>query len=248
MTLIMTWLTPHGTIMVGDSAITTRRDDGSRFVTTNAATKVFWHERLRCGLSAWGRWNVGEQLLHNWLPTLIAADDSASLQQFATRLACELQRFHGPNSTRSGRCGIHVSGYESWNGALVPSFYHVHDGPTHGPGAAPQTESRVNFEAVHDVTPEYWTRNPLYLTRNGDYHNFAVFQEALDAFLGVLRSRGVRIPHPEDLISLGSYAVFQLRSMIDLYRMSNVLPGIGGRIDLLLFDSNGRLCQEQHYR
>jgi hypothetical protein len=73
-------------------------------------------------------------------------------------------------------------------------------------------------------------------------------QKVLDDLLASFRARGIIIPHAADLDRFAEFATFQVRLISDLYRMSNLLPGIGGRIDCLQFNENGRLRFSQDFR
>jgi hypothetical protein len=244
MTLILTWLTHRGIVMAGDSAITAKPVTGQKHVKQNFARKVFWHERLRAGLSAWGLWDVHGRLLHDWLEDFISRDQSGTICALANTLAKELTQTHGANLTGRARAGIHVVGYESHRGQPVPIFFHVHDGGTEPGWAAPVCTKRDEFEAVKDVTAEVFqarlAAGQMPVFRNGDLVNFAVLQSALEAMRQVCQQHGFIVPHPDDLAKFAEYAVVQVRLLSDLYRLGNTLPSIGGRIDCLTFTSDGQ--------
>lgn len=244
MTIVMTWLTHRGIIMTGDSALTTRNlSTGQKRVDLDRAQKVFWHQRLRCGLAGWGAWDMGKMLLHEWIAEYLVTDRSETIAGFARALAAQLTRHHGANLTGRARAGLHVAGYELLEDKPTPVLYHVHDGGTEPGWAAPPCGAREEFEAVQDVTPSVWWEryraNALPLFRNGDLVNFASLQQSLNHFRNDCASRGFLAPHPDTLERFADYAVVQVRLISDIYRLSNALPGIGGRIDCLTFTAEG---------
>jgi hypothetical protein len=244
MTIVLSWLTHRGIVMTGDSALTAKSlMTGQKRVDPDRARKVFWHQRHGCGLAAWGAWDMGKSLLHEWMVDYLASDQTESIAALAKDLAARLTRAHGANLTGRARAGVHIAGYEPLGNESTPAFYHVHDGGTQAGFAAPPCSTREEFEAVQDVTPSLWQRmyqaNQLPLFRNGDLSNFVALQDSLNEFQTTCRSRGFLVPFPETLERFADYAVVQVRLIADLYQLSNVLPGIGGRIDCLSFTPRG---------
>jgi hypothetical protein len=58
-------------------------------------------------------------------------------------------------------------------------------------------------------------------------------------FRDVSEGLGIIIPHSQLLTDRAEYLVFQIRIVSDLYRMSNLVPGIGGAINYLTISPMG---------
>ncbi|MFH1314065.1 MAG: hypothetical protein ABIJ00_12680 [Candidatus Eisenbacteria bacterium] len=90
------------------------------------------------------------------------------------------------------------------------------------------------FNANHDIPPslfrEMAARNEAWITRNGDYRFYAEIFQRLEAFFASLRSHGIMIPDSHTIADRAEYLVFQIRTVSHLYRLSNLVPGIGGGI------------------
>lgn len=54
-----------------------------------------------------------------------------------------------------------------------------------------------------------------------------------------LRLLGIVVPNSQNLDDRARYLVFQIRTVAELYRLSNLVPGIGGGIHYLTISPNG---------
>jgi hypothetical protein len=173
-----------------------------------------------------------------WLADFIAHNTGfTTLQSFAGALAKELNTVIGPSPAGESRLGFHLAGFEDYQGASTPSFFHIHDGPSttlqeKGISVDPQ-----QFNANHDVPPEVFRqlagRGQGRITRNGDYVLYVQIFRRLESFFQELRPLGVVIPNSQSLADRCEYLIFQIRTVSTIYRLSNLVPGIGGPISYL---------------
>src|SRR5689334_12177416 len=132
MTLVITHLSSLGIAMAADSALTTfDQRTSNRTSDANAgARKLIAVPRLHAAVAAWGRWTIGNEGLDDWLDRFINDNEHIStLDLFAHQLADEL-RMCLPPGDGSLRIGVQVAGYVPVHDRLMPTFYHVHDGPS----------------------------------------------------------------------------------------------------------------------
>jgi len=240
MTLILTELTAHGIAMAADSMVTTTHlATGLQHTTPNAAMKLQTVEHLTAGVSCWGEGRIAGVPTDEWLADFIMHSTAyATLQAFATALANKLNTTGGLRPARECRLGFHLAGFEDYQGTPTPSFFHIHGGPSttlQGRGINVNPEQ---FNANHDIPPDVFreitaTGRDGWITRNGDYYLYALIFQRLETFFQELRSFGVVIPNSQSIADRCEYLVFQIRTVSTIYRLSNLVPGIGGPISYL---------------
>jgi len=242
MTLVLTELSSDGIAMVADSAVTMiNRASGAVSVSPTPAKKLQYVPYLNAGVSCWGMGRIGTATTDDWLSNFISSGSGASsIGEFASALACALQAEVGGNPDGECRLGFHVAGFETYNGSQVPSFFHVHDGPSSTLAARGIKVDPKRINANHDVPPDSF--GPLgrsWITRNGDYQLYAALDKHLSSFFGALQSSGIIMPHSTNVSDRADYLVFQARLVADIYRLSNLHPGIGGPIEFLAMTPSG---------
>lgn len=246
MTLILTELSPLGIAMAADSAVTFANPaTGLRYALPNNANKLQVIPYLNAGISCWGIGQISAKPTDDWLADFIEANTAISkLGDFANALSEELNKKAPKNADGANHLGFHLAGYEAFGGRHTPSFYHIHDGPS---STLAQRGIEVNpyqFNANHDGPPkvieEEFAANRYLLTRNGDYNLYAQIFGKLQDFFDLLRlQQGILIPYSHNLNDRADYLVFQIRTVSEIYRLSNLVPGIGGRIDFMTVSQFG---------
>ncbi len=245
MTLVLTELSPFGIAMAADSAVTvTVQKSGYSYVQAQGAKKLQIIPTLQAGVSCWGMGSIGDKPTDHWLADFIRANSGLSdLGSFAKALATTLQSTIGPSPGKQARLGFHVAGFELYGGKPVPSFYHVHDGPSTTLQTREIGVDPSRFNANHDIPPAEFLKlvagESSWMTRNGDYHLYAQLFALLGAFFQGVGQLGIKIPNSQNLNERAEYLVFQIRTISDLYRMSNLVPGIGGPISYLTISPAG---------
>jgi hypothetical protein len=244
-TLVLTELTPFGIAMAADSTVTfTDSEFGRCFARPNAAEKLQAVPYLNAGVSCWGLGEIDGVSTDTWLSRFITEHaECKSLTAFAQRLAGSLRESIGPSISRQPRLGFHVAGFEMHEGEPVPSFYHVHDGPSTTLASRGLTVDPSQVNANHDIPPEEFLKRILkgggWITRNGNYQLYGLMFGMLEDFFAQLATKAIVIPHSQDLRDRAEYLVFQIRTVADVYRMSNLHPGIGGAIKFLTISPRG---------
>lgn len=245
MTLVLTELTPLGIAMAADSAVTFTHPSGLPHAVPNAAEKLQRIPYLNAGVSCWGIGEIGGTRTDVWLRDVIQANNGMrSLAEFAQDLANRLNSEVGPSPSGECRLGFHLAGFEEYRGQRTQSFFHIHDGPSTALSARGITVDPTHFNANHDVPPEAYLasiaagRAPI--TRNGDYQLYAALFALVEAFFGsVYAKTGIVFPRSAALSDRAEYLVFQIRTVSEIYRLSNLIPGIGGAISFLTIAPTG---------
>lgn len=205
---------------------------------------------MNAGISVWGLGIINNTPTDVWLQDFIENQKSNydSLSDFATILQNEL-RVHIPSinaqANPNGTIGFHLAGFVDYEGNLAPTFYHIHNGQSIALSYRGVIVDPAIINANHDLPPDLALKiiasGQVYITRNGDFTIYAALFEHLATFLQNLSQyRNLTIPHLRNLNEEAEWLRFQIRTMSELYRLSNLhLPTIGGKIDTLLITSNG---------
>lgn len=244
MTLILTELSSFGISMATDSAVTqTQRRTRLSRVTPNMAKKLQKIPYLNAGISCWGLGRIGGIPTDDWLSNFINTNSRRrTLKGFANELERQLNNQVSVNSRGNPRLGFHLAGFEDYNGVPTPSFYHIHDGQSTVLQQRHVTVNPNQFNANHDVPPQVYQQTinagSVYITRNGDYQMYASVFQLLENFFQSLRPLGISVPSSQNLADRAEYLVFQIRTMSEIYRLSNLVPGIGGGINYLTINQN----------
>lgn len=253
MTLVLTELSPFGVAMAADSAVTTTHPEtGLTHAQPDAAQKLHGVSHLNAGVSCWGLGTIGSTPTDRWLSRFISETEGFSgLGSFAEELERRLNDQVGANPEGAPRLGFHVSGFVDYQGRPTPSFYHVHDGPSTALLRRGITVDPHRFNANHDCPPQRYRAlidsGKMPITRNGDYQLYAQMFQLLEGLFSALRQSGVVIPSSQTLGDRAEYLVFQIRVMAELYRLSNLVPGIGGRIHFLTIGPTGMYSEGVRY-
>lgn len=242
MTLILTELTDFGIAMAADSAVTyTQPTTGLSYVRPKMAQKLQVIPYLNAGFSCWGLGTISNIPTDQWLLNFINSNSSlTTLHDFANELAAQLNSQVPPNTSGNPRLGFHLAAFENFNRQATPSFYHIHDGPSTTLEQRGITINPNQFNANHDMPPDiFQQRSTGWITRNGDYQLYARMFHLLEAFFQQLHPLGIVIPSSQNLIDRAEYLIFQIRTVSEIYRLSNLIPGIGGGIHYLTINQNG---------
>jgi hypothetical protein len=258
MTLVLTELSSigmgsFGIAMTADSAVThTQTQTGLSYVVPNAARKLQIIPHLNAGISCWGIGTINDIPTDQWLSNFINSSTAlTTLQSFANELARQLNEQVPSNASGTNRQGFHLAAFENYNGIPMPSFFHIHDGPSTVLEERGISVNPCQFNANHDMPPEIFQQNfshgGFYTTRNGDYQLYANIFGLLKNFFRQLGPLGILIPSSQNLLDRAEYLVFQIRTMSEIYRLSNLVPGIGGGIYYLTINQNGIHSQGIRY-
>ncbi len=255
MTLVLTEVSWLGVAMAADSAVTF--GSGRVYV---GAQKLLPVPNINAGISIWGRGRIGVEDADIWLQRFIETQvpSNMGLWEMADRLANSLNKAFG--GTISDRMGLHVAGFDTIDGISVPAFYHVHNGHYHleyrngcvmeVPDENPPIRE---FKSHRDRPPANYSLNDAPgLTRNGDFSVFAILYDFVSPlFADIQNHTGLIFPYPESLASRGEHLRFWIKTITEIYRLSNarkrVLPqpittgdaSIGGPVTVLTISRGG---------
>ena len=253
MTLVLTELSSFGIAMAADSTVTrTQTQTGLSYAIPNAAQKLRAVPHLNAGISCWGLGTIAGIPTDQWLSNFINSNTSlTTLQSFANELARQLNAQVPPNTSGVSRPGFHLAAFENYNGTPTPSFYHIHDGPSTTLQQRGITVNPNQFNANHDVPPQIFQQivgtGGAWITRNGDYQLYARMFSLLENFFQQLQPLGILIPSSQNLVDRAEYLIFQIRTISEIYRLSNLVPGIGGGIHYLTINRTGIHSQGVRY-
>lgn len=255
MTLVLSEVSKLGVAMAADSAVTF----GNERVYVGAQ-KLLPVYKINAGISIWGNGVVNNVDADVWLQNFIEnyVKEDMSLWAMAELLAKKLNDAFN-NKPISGRMGFHVAGFDEKNGIRGPAFYHVHNGHYHieykngqVTDVPDENPSIREFRAHDDRSPMIYSQNDFYVTRNGDFSIFAFLHQTFgDSFRMINQMTGLNFPSPLNLEIRGEYLRFWIRTISEIYRLSNarnrILPqaatagdaGIGGPVSVLTISSSG---------
>jgi len=132
MTLVVSDISKHGIVMVGDSAVT--RKCGATIIGVDAgAVKAQYCAIANVGITMWGYGQVDNTPLDLWVSNFLSkrVDVSDNIETIGIRLANDINQYHlaSGKSWQELVCGFHLGGYI--NGK--PHLYHVHCGHQNEP-------------------------------------------------------------------------------------------------------------------
>lgn len=201
MTLVVSEISKHGVVMVGDSAIT-YSNAGIAVGVGEGAAKVQYSDMANIGFAIWGNAVVQGQQLDGWLKDFIDStiknnEDLESVgQRLAAQLRSELEKEHKPWDELV--FGIHLAGYKN----DLPRLWHIHCGHHNEPPHEPRLYH--DYPEDHNWTESYY--RGLFFPprgggtayahlRNGYTPHYALLFNSMDNYVNDLRqSMGINLP------------------------------------------------------
>jgi hypothetical protein len=251
--------------MAADSAITKFQGNKIVEIDQQGWLKLLRVPKITAAISYWGMIGaVTQQQFDTWLQNVIDSGAYSDLESFVDHLVDKLNAAcRGKPLKDKYDVGIHVAGFSPWrDGIKRPTFFHVHNG--HGEiqlnekrdaagnllSINPQwvSEHRKLFEKHQDfpnlndsIEKNISDLDLGYITRNGDFFLYAVFQDYIIAALRYIhKAPNIRIPKdPEKLASQKGFLHIILKTMIQLYRSSNLSRIVGGEVTSLAIGPSG---------
>lgn len=229
MTLVLTDVSRFGVAMAADSAVTFKFHDGSTRSYIGAQKLLPVHQ-IDAGLSIWGKAKVNNVDADIWLQNFIQNEVSNGMRlwDMANQLAEKLNQAFG--RVLDERMGIHVGGFDEKNGKRGPAFYHIHNGH-HRAGVRngqivyiPDEDPPIRKFMAH---PDHPPGGEYRMTRNGDFAIFAFLYDRINPLFDAIRNKtDFAFPHPPSLEAKGEYLRFWIKTVIEVYRLSNYRPRI----------------------
>lgn len=204
MTLILTQISQFGIAMAADSAVTETLSLNAgveRHRVLVGVRKLQPIHYLQAGISCWGQGEIQRMPTDIWLEEFITQHNNINtLHDFSISLQEELRRAVG--RVRQDSLGFHLAGFVDSNGIKLPTFYHIHNGPSQYQRINPHIDPNL-FNANNDMPPEVCPAGLFKITRNGAYQLYAeLFHVVEEFFNSRVRPLGIEIPHPLNLSSL----------------------------------------------
>lgn len=240
MTLVLSDLSRHGIIMIGDTAVV-RREGGAAVSNAGDADKVQYFTEAKIGAAIWGIRSIGETTSDIVLAKFIRDHDSTGLglEECGNGLA---RRFNelmdgAGLDTRDRAGGIHLGGYIGEN----PKLWHVHwsakgvDGPWALAKDFPEGTSRSEEEMLEDIRER---RGNAQLV-NGMNRELNMAREAIQFFSRLLEIHSLGT-FPHDSI-LGR--IRYVRMLHGMVSAALFVPGkpvyVSEKQKLIAFDRHG---------
>ena len=237
MTLVVTDVSRHGIVAVGDSALTVTDLDSSEkhVLDTVLGAKLSFVSNAKICMAAWGNFGVNGRRLDYWLadyardrikpgmlPRAVAEDLSESLN-------AALEPDFRSGITKGLRRGVHVAGYR--NG--IPELYHVHMGEEKGPHLPLKVHQHSLGDDPHpDAIRRFLTRSSVHV-RNGMWQRFVQrFDRAIEEG-GALKSFN------GDLRARCEFFSSMIVDVADTLRKAGELPTVNKAVSAVAFDSEG---------
>lgn len=247
MTLVVSEISRHGVVMVGDSAVTYSRPGEPKGVV-NGAAKVQYSSKANIGFAMWGNAIVQGQQMDSWIKNFIDStitqneDLEAVGQRLTTEIETELEKEHRPWSELA--FGIHLAGYR--NG--LPRLWHIHCGHANEIPHEPRL--------YHDYPEDHWTEqyfSTVFFSpggtasahlRNGYTPHYAMLYKAiLDYVNGLRQTLGIELPKD----SLEGHLAFQkilVKFVAGALVAAGEHPGVNENLSSIAFTQNGMVSNE----
>lgn len=240
MTLIVSEISSYGIVMVGDSAITRKKNGSAAY--HDGCVKVQFSEKARIGFSIWGRANVGNRRMDEWLSEFIEKriGDNEPIESVGQRLADELNAELKAEQQCFQR-GIHIAGYVD----NLPVLWHVHSGHL--------DEAPHEIKLYRDYPPtnmEVWEREEAFGSggfwqlRNGRFKHFSVLFEHVQSYTETLREiLGTTFPPPDIKGRLEFYKML-IKFVAGVLQVSDQDRSVNDQLSWVAFDRYGSTLRE----
>jgi len=250
MTLVVSDVTSHGIVMVGDSAITriTRSKNKcekreKRELSEDLAAKVHYSKEANIGVTVWGDYpSVDEERLDVRVRRFVEEEvcSGMDIEGVAERLTEMLNEklFPGGGNRDEKRLGLHIAGYKDG----LPRLWHIHTGEKE----KPQHELRLHKdfpEGQHlcdECAGKYLGDKGFFHLRNGYYPVFAALFDAMMVYgNGVRRFLGCEFP-PDDLDGRLEFYKILVSFVADTLVIARRHKGVNKPISYVAFNQSGR--------
>lgn len=248
MTLIVSEVSRHGIVMVGDRA--TRYQCGEHIETKDVASKVFYSKTLNMGFSCWGNASFNGKQMDFWMENFINSQirPNDTMKQVALNLEQQLQKELSETKKPWEELvfGIHVAGYMD----NFPRLWHIHCGH-HG---EPPHEPRLHFDFPEDTDHTSLdilerdmknAANPLsFHLRNGKLGLFAHLFNSMKNYMASLKqNEGIDFPYNslEGHLEFYRLLVEFIANMLSATKQKRL---ISKETTFIAFDKNGLVAKK----
>lgn len=251
MTLVVSEISRHGIVMIGDSAISYSSGDAIVGASDGAA-KVHYSEKANLGFTFWGNATVQGQQIDSWLRGFIdsSIEDNEEIEAVGQKLTetirGELEKENRPWSELN--FGIHLAGYLN----NLPRLWHIHCGHVDGPLHEPRLYH--DYPEDQNWTDEYY--RALFFPpggggtasahlRNGYTSHYGLLFSSMNNYVNSLRHElGIELP-TDSLEGHLSYHKLLVRFVAGALIASGEHPGVNDNLSSISFNENGIVTDER---
>ena len=249
MTLVVSEISRHGIVMVGDSAVTLSCPGTSVGVTSGAA-KVQYSSKANIGFAMWGNAIVEGQQLDSWIKNFIDStiksnEDLEVVGQRLTRdIETALEKENKPWSKLV--FGIHLAGFKSG----LPRLWHIHCGHSNEPTHEPRLYH--DYPEDQNWTDEQYRK--LFFSqgeaatahlRNGYTPHYAIlFKAILDYVNGLRQTLGIQLPK-DSLEGHLAFHMILVKFVAGALVAAGEHPGVNEDLSSISFTQNGIVSDER---
>lgn len=245
MTLVVSDISKHGIIMVGDSAVTQTEDNSSPRIIAGAL-KVQYSVRANIGITMWGNADVGNERMDSWISKFIESSikENDSVEDVGNRLVehinpiLESSRKPWKDLVR----GFHIGGFIK----DTPILYHVHCGHSH----EPPHEMRLykdfpDSKKWDEETYKKMLASKFLHLRNGYYPLLGrIFEHILEYSKSIKKSFNISFPQDE-LKSRFEFYKFLVKFVAEVLAISGERQGVNSELSAIAFTKSGIQIKEQ---
>lgn len=244
MTLVVTEVSKHGIVMVGDSAVTMRNRSSGKLSVKANAVKVLYSEAANIGFTLWGAASVGNYRLDYWMDDFVDSEvhngDTVVSVGEKLNTALNLRDTEWEQNVK----GIHVAGFMDG----VPVLYHVHCDREN----EPPHELRLYRDYPDDLglslsqfRVALEEQDGIAHLRNGYHTHFAVLYDAIERFAGGLgKVFGSEFPHPS-LHGRLKYYELLVKTVAGALEASHEHQGVNSELSSIAFTSSGLVYDQR---
>jgi len=243
MTLVVSEISRHGIVMVGDSAVTHSRA-GVPVGVSNGAAKVQYSSKANVGFALWGNGIVQGQQMDFWIKNFIDSTikENEDLEAVGQRLTKEIETALKDEKRLWSELvfGIHLAGYK--NG--LPRLWHIHCGHSNETPHEPRLYH--DYPEDQNWTEEYF--RILFFSqggtasahlRNGYTPHYAMLSKAiLDYVNGLHQTLGIKLPK-DSLEGHLSFHKILVKFVAGALVAAGEHPGVNEDLSSIAFTQNG---------
>jgi hypothetical protein len=244
MTLVVSDISKHGIVMVGDSAVT-KRQAGGKSVSADAV-KVQYSAKANVGFAIWGKAAMSSTRFDYWLRDFITNEigESDAIEGIGAKLADQINS----DLSKMGRPwsalvrGVHLAGYRDGE----PVLFHVHCGHQ----GEPSHELRLYHDYPDDqkISAKEFDailKSGYVHLRNGYHPHFAVLFNSLFPYTAQLREiANIQFPYPNIEGRLAFYKLL-VKFVAETLKASREHPGVNDMLGAIAFDRTGIKIDER---
>ncbi|MBI5602793.1 MAG: hypothetical protein HY879_05505 [Deltaproteobacteria bacterium] len=252
MTLVVSEISRHGVVMIGDSAITYSDAYGSPVDAIEGAAKVQYSEKANIGFAIWGNGIIQGQQIDAWLKdfidsSIVENEELESVgQRLTARLRIELEKENRPWYQLV--FGIHLAGYKE----DLPRLWHIHCGHHN---ETPH-EPRLYHDYPEDQKwPEDYYRALFFPPgseatakvhlRNGYTPHYALLFKSIDEYVNNLRENlGIDLPR-NSLEGQLHFHKLLVRFVAGALVAAGEHPGVNDKLSSISFNRSGLISDDR---